>query len=306
MVKKGIHLWIGLGLLLIFQTFLILRIRGVTTYFYSLVWWPYILVIDGLVFRRQGRSLLVDQTRTFLLLIPWSAALWLIFEGFNLVFKNWYYVGLPAETILRWPGYFVAFGTVLPGILETKDLLSAWGIFKKSRLTPLPVRPSWNRPLIIIGTLCLVLPLLFPLYAFPLVWLGFVFLLEPFNLQTGRSSLLRDLAEGKAENLLQLLLAGMICGLLWEFWNYWAVAKWIYTVPWVGQIKLFEMPVLGFFGFPPFAVECYVLVHFFKLLDSGKRKKKMVWAVLPLWLLYFGLLFAAIDLFTVRGFRNFS
>jgi hypothetical protein len=301
-MKKGAHLWIGLGLLLIFQTLLILRIQVVTAYFYSLIWWPYILTVDGLVFRRQGRSLLVDRPRTFLWLIPWSAAIWLVFEGFNLVLKNWYYVGLPEETAVRWPGYFLAFGTVLPGLLETKDLLSAWGIFEKIRWAPLSVRPSWNRPLIMAGTLCLILPLLFPLFAFPLVWLGFVFLLEPFNLHTGRDSLLRELGEGKPDNLLQLLLSGMICGLLWEFWNYWAAAKWIYTVPWVGQIKLFEMPVLGFFGFPPFAVEYYVLAHFLRLLDPWKKKKKRGWAFLPLWLLYFGLLFFAIDLFTVRSF----
>jgi hypothetical protein len=302
-MKKGVHLWIGLGLLLIFQVLLFLKMRPVITYFYSLIWWPYILVIDGLIFRIRGSSMITSRPRTFLLLIPWSAAIWLVFEGFNLVLKNWSYVGLPEETALRWPGYFVAFGTVLPAILETKDLLSAWGIFEKSRLTPFPVRPSWNRPLIIIGTLCLVLPLLFPLYAFPLIWLGFVFLLEPYNFQTGQPSLLRDLKEGKPENLYQLLLAGMICGLLWEFWNYWAAAKWIYTIPWVGQIKLFEMPVLGFFGFPPFALECFVLVHFLRLLNQ-KGKEKISWSAIPLWLFYFGVMFAAIDSFTLRNFSG--
>jgi hypothetical protein len=302
-MKKGIHLWIGLALLLIFQTLLFLRIRPVITYFYSLIWWPYILVIDGIIFRIRGSSMIISRPRTFLFLIPWSAGIWLVFEGFNLILKNWYYVGLPEETALRWPGYFVAFGTVLPAILETKDLLSAWGIFEKSQLKPLTVKPSWNRPLIIIGSLCLVLPLFFPLYAFPLVWLGFVFLLEPYNLQTGSPSLLRDLREGKPGNLYQLLLAGMICGLLWEFWNYWAAAKWIYTVPWAEQIKLFEMPLLGFFGFPPFALECFVLIHFLKLLDhEGKNKEKIYWTAIPFWLFYFGVMFAAIDSFTVKSF----
>jgi hypothetical protein len=56
--------------------------------------------------------------------------------------------------------------------------------------------------------------------------------------------------------------AGMICGLLWEFWNFWTKSKWIYTVPFVGDIKLFEMPILGFLGFAPFALECYVMYNF--------------------------------------------
>jgi hypothetical protein len=56
-----------------------------------------------------------------------------------------------------------------------------------------------------------------------------------------------------------LLVAGLICGLIWEFWNYWAGTKWIYNVPILPEIKLFEMPILGFGGFPPFAVECFAM-----------------------------------------------
>ncbi len=236
-MKKGIHLWIGLAGLVVFEIALVYRLRPVTTYFYSLVWWSYILMVDGLVYRRQGHSLIVNRTRQFFLLIPWSVVIWLIFEGFNLILKNWYYLGVPKPIFLRWPGYFVAFGTVLPAILETRELLWAWGIFEKSRLNPVRIGPSWYRPLIITGILCLILPLLFPRYCFPLVWLGFIFLLEPFNFRAGRPSILKDLDEGRIGTLFQFLLSGMICGLLWEFWNFWAEAKWVYAVPWVGKYK---------------------------------------------------------------------
>ena len=128
-MKKGIHLWIGFGCLLIFQTALFLRIEPVTTYFYSLIWWSYIVMIDGIIYRLRGNSLIVNRTRQFFLLIPWSVTIWLVFEGFNLVLKNWHYVGVPKEIFWRWPGYFLAYGTVLPAILETRDLLSALGIF---------------------------------------------------------------------------------------------------------------------------------------------------------------------------------
>ena len=49
--------------------------------------------------------------------------------------------------------------------------------------------------------------------------------------------------------------------MLWESWNYWAAAKWIYTVPWFEETKLFEMPFAGFIGFPPFALECYTFAR---------------------------------------------
>jgi predicted flap endonuclease-1-like 5' DNA nuclease len=62
-----------------------------------------------------------------------------------------------------------------------------------------------------------------------------------------------------------LLIAGGICGILWEFWNFWATTKWIYTVPFLEELKLFEMPLVGFLGFPPFTVECYVMYNFISL-----------------------------------------
>ncbi len=49
--------------------------------------------------------------------------------------------------------------------------------------------------------------------------------------------------------------------MLWEFWNYWAATKWTYTVPYLGDVKIFEMPILGYLGFPPFALECYAMYH---------------------------------------------
>ncbi|MBI5586494.1 MAG: hypothetical protein HY892_22005, partial [Deltaproteobacteria bacterium] len=99
-----LHGWIGLATLVLSQTALVLRLEPVTTHFYSLIWWPYILTVDGLVYRLRGHSLIKNRKREFLLLIPWSVALWLIFEAFNLVLRNWYYIGVPREMSLRWPG----------------------------------------------------------------------------------------------------------------------------------------------------------------------------------------------------------
>ncbi len=61
-----------------------------------------------------------------------------------------------------------------------------------------------------------------------------------------------------------------MCGVLWEFWNYWAGTKWIYAVPILGDIRLFEMPVPGFLGFPPFCLECYVLYQFARRTLRGQ------------------------------------
>ena len=60
------------------------------------------------------------------------------------------------------------------------------------------------------------------------------------------------------------MAGGATCGLCWEFWNYWALAKWSYNLPFLGGLehyRYFEMPWLGFLGFLPFALECWVTLN---------------------------------------------
>ena len=57
---------------------------------------------------------------------------------------------------------------------------------------------------------------------------------------------------------------GIVCGVLWEFWNYWAIGKWQYLITFAGP-KLFEMPVPGYLGFPAFAFECCTMYVFVRL-----------------------------------------
>jgi hypothetical protein len=170
----------------------------------------------------------------------------------------------------RWLGYAIAYGTVLPGMFETTELLEALGFFKRTKIKKTKISPDGYTVLIILGTLCLVSSVLIPEYFFPLIWVGFIFLLEPFNYRFGGKSLLKDLEEGKPQKIYLLLIAGLICGFLWEFWNFWAQSKWIYTVPFFQKRKGFEMPFLGFFGFPPFAVQAYIMVNFISLFRSGR------------------------------------
>jgi hypothetical protein len=75
-------------------------------------------------------------------------------------------------------------------------------------------------------------------------------------------SLYRDWESGDWSRTLQLLAASAIGGLLWEFWNMWAYTKWVYIFPPGLAAKYFEMPVLGFLGFLPFALDYFVMFHF--------------------------------------------
>jgi hypothetical protein len=53
---------------------------------------------------------------------------------------------------------------------------------------------------------------------------------------------------------------------LWECWNYWSRSKWHYTVPIMEHLKLFEMPLPGYLGFPAFALECFTLYGFVRAM----------------------------------------
>jgi hypothetical protein len=242
------------------------------TWFYCFAWWCYIIFVEAWLHHRGGASLLFSAPRRFLALLPLSVNIWLVFEVFNFRLCNWSYVDVPAHPGIRWLGYTISFATVLPGIFTTFSLLEHLGVIKSGSTTPLTLPKGWYRPCAVIGLAFLLLPIIWPKYFFPLVWGGFIFLLEPVNHHFHANSLLREGEQGSFQRFYLLLLAGAFCGFLWEFWNFWAGSKWVYSIPYVHFLKIFEMPVLGFLGFPPFAVECYVMVASVQLVASRLKE----------------------------------
>lgn len=234
-----------------------LRLEPALAWRYELVWWSYIAFASGWVHLRTGRSLFLDRPRAFALLCAWSAVFWIAFEGLNLVLANWYYVGLPPGTLTRWCSAYLSFATVLPGLFVTADLLRSFGLFEGARCRPFAPTAARRRLVLGLGLVSLGAPLVAPRYAFPLVWGALVLLVEPWLVARGRRCLWSQLAAGRPGVPLRLLAAGLVAGLLWEAWNAGARARWIYTVPFLEELKLFEMPLLGFLGFPPFALEAY-------------------------------------------------
>src|SRR4030043_216539 len=276
-----IHGIFGIILLLLSQFFLFKKVDPFYSWFYSFAWWSSILAIDGVVYWRKGNSLILNRTKEFFLMIPWSIFIWLIFEAANLSLENWYYIRLPPSTFERWSGYAIAYGTVLPGIFETTEFLESMGLFKKSKVKNIIISSEKHSVLILLGVVCLVSSVLIPQYFYSMIWVGFIFLLDPFNYRFGGSSLLKDLEEGNPRKTYLLLIAGLICGFLWEFWNFWALSKWVYTVPFFEELKGFEMPFLGFLGFPPFAVQAYVMYNFISLFRFGRGWEKSTYRLHP-------------------------
>ena len=237
--------------------------------FYSwhtpIAWTGYILFVDGLVWKRRGNSWLANARAEFVFLAVASVPLWIIFEMYNKYsIHNWYYVGLPEFLPLRYFGYVWSFATIWPAIFETGDLVSSLRDRRAPEHRVDDVEPQRIGALgwasVAAGALMLIVPILYPSpYLAAPIWLGFIFLLDPLNARAGSEAILTDLREARTDRLVNLLLAGLICGIVWEFWNYWAGTKWIYAVPILPNLRVFEMPVLGYGGFPPFALECFTM-----------------------------------------------
>jgi hypothetical protein len=272
-------------------------------YLYFFAWYPFIVFLDGVLFRLRGDAWILTRPRQFLKMLFWSVTVWLVFEALNLYLKNWGYVGVIPIGWLRWGGYAVAFATVLPGVLFTAQILEALGAFKgiKGR----PFNPgAWQPASLLLGVALLILPLTFPRYAFPLIWGAFFFLLDPFCWLWGGDSLIARFAGGERRQHLCLLAAGLICGVWWEAWNWFALTRWVYTLPVLNCAKVFEMPLPGYLGFPPFALEAAVMYNFLNALDERilitPRRRRFSYALqLAFWIL----MFAAMDGWTVISYQ---
>lgn len=302
--------WLGLLLLIVSEYCLFQGIEPFHSWFYSFAWWSYILLADNLVLRLRGRSLFCGRRKEFWPMLPLSVFFWLIFEAYNLTLKNWAYTHVPSEMWLRWPGYALAFATVLPGVFITADLFEhllfgdGQPFASESEALAAPHKAPSAPVFIVLGSTLSLAPLLWPRYFFPAVWVGPIFMLDPVLERVGLKSFSLQFAEGERRRIWSLLVAGLACGFLWEFWNFWAVSRWVYSVPFFSKFKIFEMPVLGFLGFPPFVLECWIFYH---LLTKLRLRWDSAPARAAFWLaigLFCVLVFRAMDRHTVLTFAS--
>lgn len=257
------HGWFGLFLISVAWP-LNWALPGLRTHllFFPL-WLGYALAVDALVLRRRGTSLLTRSRKDFALLFVYSAPAWWLFEAFNWRTQNWEYLGAGNFGGLT---YFVlttlSFSTVVPAVFETAELVRSTPFMR--RLSDGPrLRPT--RPLLLgmlgIGLAMVALSMGLPGYFYPLLWGSAFFLAEPINAWLGRPSLLGHLQHGDWRPVAALALGTLVCGFFWELWNFYSYPKWTYHTPGVEFLHVFEMPLLGFLGYPPFGLELFALAH---------------------------------------------
>src|SRR2546426_1666832 len=238
----------------------------ITTWATPVCWWGYILAVDAWLYLRTGQSMLVNRRGLFVAECILSVAFWCLFEVYNRLMPGWQYVNLTEHLPTRFLGYALSFATIMPGMFLTCSLLQSFGVLSDVRVRMVHWKPASLTVSRILGALFCFVPPFLPAstrgHFWALVWIGWVLLLEPFNYERGMASLYRDWERGDLSRTLQLTAAGAICGVLWEFWNMWAYTKWLYVFPLGQSLKFFEMPLVGFIGFLPFALEYFVMFHF--------------------------------------------
>ncbi|MEM5829652.1 MAG: hypothetical protein QW040_03050 [Candidatus Aenigmatarchaeota archaeon] len=266
----------GLSTMIFAEAALYFRIPPFTSFFCPLIWLGYIVFVDNIVFYLKKDSLLTKHPKKTVSLFILSVIFWLIFEVYNHFIQGWRYLNISELEVVAG---VVAFATIIPAVFETAELIKSLHLFDKIKTPKLEIIANKKilQFFVVIGVLFLILPFFFSRYwwAWTMVWTGFFFLLDPINYLNGEPSIIKDIKNRKWKIPLSFALAGLVCGFIWEWWNWRAVARWEYVLPGLplGEIKIFEMPILGYLGYPLFAWELYAMCHFaFSVLKKREGK----------------------------------
>jgi hypothetical protein len=250
--------------------------RWVAVNMTPLVWPAYVVMLEGVLVAQTGTSPVRRRPHHFALLCLGSVVIWCVFDGLN--FSNldsWRYIrGVPvAEAWDRYWGLTTSFATIVPAMLMSGQVFLNLGWFDRARSRRWRM-PRWGKWLA-LGTGVAMVAWVF-LSRSPAanltLWTSLVFLLDPINLKLGRPAMFRDWQNGWYGRTLAAFAGGLLCGLLWEFWNYWALIKWVYHLPFLGpleHVKYFEMPAVGLLGFIPFGLECWVMWQTMRIPVDG-------------------------------------
>jgi len=263
----------GAALVLIFWPIAWSNLPVVSEHAFTPLWLGYILTANGLSELVCADSLFKRLRSRFLVLFAASVPFWWFFEFVNSFVQNWHYV-LPhpisdLEFNIR---ASICFSTVVPAVFSTtfllrrilanRDLAPHWPAVRLRRYSLFFAMAS--------GVVAFYLLIRFPEFAFPLVWIAPVLVVEPLLLALRYPCLLSQVERGRWLDPLSIALATTLTGFFWEFWNFYSMPKWVYTVPYVGFWKIFEMPLLGYLGYPFFGLAIYGYTMFVMSVMCGK------------------------------------
>ncbi len=279
--KGKFPVWFWLGAFLMFGAMFFMwgKFSGpkfITNWALLPLFWGAIIFFDGIVYYRTcGRSIINDRPQTLIAIAVCSIGGWAYFEYLNFFVKeNWYY---PAGDMISTEQF------IIYSLLGSSALLTiAFELYMMLETFPRLAVKYTQGPKVVVGKsiwkiilfaslLIMFLISLFPNQFFFFIWLvpllAFLAVLEILDIWTPFT----PMRKGNWTPLLLMCLTYLIQGFFHEMWNYFSAEHlangeiltynpgfWMYSVPYVNDFHLFEMPILGFFGYLPFGLYCWI------------------------------------------------
>ena len=243
----------------------------VNEYSFFPLWLGYILTLNATSELFYNDSLIRRMRCLFVILFAASIPLWWFFEWINSYLRNWHYIlPHPISHLHYVIQASIDFSTVVPAVLSTTFLFFCFLKARRvGRTSPIAIYSYWLLISIAIGVASFYLMQVFPKQTFPLAWIAPFLILEPVLYLIGLPSLLSEIKRGNWTLAISCMSATLFTGFFWEMWNYYALPKWYYTIPYVGFWKLFEMPIFGYAGYPFFGI--VVLSYTFAIFSFLKK-----------------------------------
>ena len=239
------------------------------------LWWGFILMLDGIVYKRNGgQSLVRNAPAELVAMAILSISGWMIFEYFNFfIGLNWYY---PFAELIKEQDTFLLYAFIgssafIPMAFEWYHFLRTIpALNSKYRRGP---RTEWPRFVKIILLFLAICALFYlsknPDGLFYAIWLGPLIIMITVMGWLGIWTPFTPIKQnGDWTVLVVFSLTWLLQGIFIEWWNHLSYQHhfvgtsnpgyWEYTLPFVDFYHVFNMPVLGYLGYVPFGIYCAI------------------------------------------------
>lgn len=232
-------------------------------------------VIDGIVYKRTGgKSIFNNDPQELVGIAVSSTAGWLIFEYLNFfVLEFWYYPNGGMINDAEFCTYAIfASSALIPLGFELYSLFNSFPRFVS--LYQNGIKICFGKKVQIMVLIASYAGLFFmsfmPNVLCPVIWLAPLFILTVMLDLLGIWTPFTPITKGNWSPVLLTALTYLVGGFLLEGQNYLSATHeggvlhshlpvyWVYNVPFINRFHVFEMPVMGFYGYLPFGIYCLV------------------------------------------------
>ena len=228
------------------------------------LWLCWIICLNALTYKASGRCPMLEAPLRFSALFWVSSGFWWIFEYLNRFVGNWYYSGGQYSGGTYFALAALSFSTVLPAVESMKSYLLTFprfsGGFRQMPCLQALEYPWTGAGLVFISCILLFLTSVFPNRLFFLIWICPFFIFLGSLMFSKNPHAFTGVKNGDYTLVAAYAFAPLVCGFFWEMFNFYSLARWQYSIPYVQVFHLFEMPVLGYARYLPFGLECGLII----------------------------------------------